>query len=648
MKTVVVHLCIHMTVLLRITRMTYDADAGTITLNGVGAHLGLAKLYNGGELASPSEAAGIESITYNVIDISEDGNRMTVDIEFGNIGYWTYVLQRVDSDNGGGDNGGGSDPVGTTITGVDFTIAELNSDGNKVGVTPTSTGGTLYSVDFGDPAAANDEDVIETSGPEVSYTYAKASATYAITVTASASNAADVVVRKNHSVTIENRVGPLAIEGTWKMAPIAGALGVGPERGNISWWSNSEEGVATRACLMDDEFVFGADGSFANVMGGSTWLEGWQGAAEDGCGAPVYPHDGSATHYTYDYDADAGTITLNGVGAHLGISRVYNGGELTSPSEAAGIESITYNVIDISEDGNRMTVDIEFGNIGYWTYVLQRVDSDNGGGDNGGGSDPVGTTITGVDFTIAELNSDGNKVGVTPTSTGGTLYSVDFGDPAAANDEDVIETSGPEVSYTYAKASATYAITVTASASNAADVVVRKNHSVTIENRVGPLAIEGTWKIAPIAGALGVGPAQGDLSWWSNSEEDVATRACLMDDEFVFGADGSFANVMGESTWLLGFQGADEGCGAPVYPHDGSATHYTYDYDADAGTITLNGVGAHLGISRVYNGGELTSPSEAAGIESITYTIVEMEAARMTVEIQIFDGGFWTYVLTKN
>ena len=59
------HLCIHMTVLLLTTRMTYDADAGTITLNGVGAHLGLAKVYNGGELASTSEAAGIESITYN-------------------------------------------------------------------------------------------------------------------------------------------------------------------------------------------------------------------------------------------------------------------------------------------------------------------------------------------------------------------------------------------------------------------------------------------------------------------------------------------------------------------------------------------------------------------------------------------------------
>ena len=254
------------------------------------------------------------------------------------------------------DNGGGTDPVGGTITGVDFTIAELNGDGNEVGVTPTSTGGTLYSVDFGDPAAANDEDVIATSGPEVSYTYAKESATYTITVTASASNASDVVATKDHTVTIESNGGAPAIAGTWKIAPIAGALGVGPAQGDISWWSSVKQDVATRACLMDDEFVFGADGSFANVMGGSTWVEGWQGAAEDGCGTPVYPHDGAATRtYTYSYDADAGTITVNGVGAHLGLAKVYNGGELASASEAAGIESITYTVVEISEDGNTMT-----------------------------------------------------------------------------------------------------------------------------------------------------------------------------------------------------------------------------------------------------------------------------------------------------
>jgi hypothetical protein len=456
------------------------------------------------------------------------------------------------------DNGGGTDPVGGTITGVDFTITELNGDGNEVGVTPTSTGGTLYSVDFGDPAAANDEDVIATSGPEVSYTYAKASATYTITVTASASNASDVVVTKDHTVTIEDNGGAPAIAGTWKIAPIAGALGVGPAQGDISWWSLDDVGVTDRACYLDDEFVFGADGSFANVMGGSTWIETWQGASADGCGTPVYPHDGAATDYTYTYDADASTITVNGVGAHLGISKVYNEGEMTSVSEAAGIESITYTVVEISEDGNTMTVEIQFQpGGGYWTYILQRGESDNGGGDNGGGDNGGGADASGL---------------------------------------------------------------------------------------------VGSWSIAAEAGALGVGPAQGDISWWSLDDVGVTDRACYLDDEFVFGADGSFSNVMGESTWVEAWQGASaDGCGTPVYPHDGAATDYTYAYDAAAGTITVNGVGAHLGISKVYNEGEMTSVSEAAGIESITYTIVEMEATRMTVEIQFqAGGGYWTYVLTKN
>ena len=263
----------------------------------------------------------------------------------------------------------------------------------------------------------------------------------------------------------------------------------------------------------------------------------------------MYPHNGAATDYTYVYDADAGTITLNGVGAHLGLPKVHNGGELSSVSEAAGIESITYNIVEM--EAERMIVDIEFGNIGYWTYVLQKSESDNG--DNGGGSDPVGTTITGVDFAIAELNGDGNEVGVTPTSTGGTLYSVDFGDPAAANDEDVIATSGAEVSYTYAKESATYTITVTASASNASDVVVTKDHSVTIEDNGGGAdtsGLVGSWSIAAEAGALGVGPTQGDITWWSLGEQGVTDRACHLDDEFVFGADGSFANVWEIDTWV--------------------------------------------------------------------------------------------------
>ncbi|MBT6939815.1 MAG: hypothetical protein HN994_05425, partial [Candidatus Marinimicrobia bacterium] len=82
--------------------------------------------------------------------------------------------------------------------------------------------------------------------------------------------------------------------------------------------------------------------------------------------------------------------------------------------------------------------------------------------------------------------------------------------------------------------------------------------------------IEGTWKLAPIAGALMVGPAANDGSWWSNTEDDVALRACYFDDEYVFGADGSFSNVLGTETWIEGWQGGTDACGAPVAPHDGS------------------------------------------------------------------------------
>jgi len=270
-------------------------------------------------------------------------------------------------------------------------------------------------------------------------------------------------------------------------------------------------------------------------------------------------------------------------------------------------------------------------------------DDDKAIDNNGGGSS---SAITNVDFTLTA--SDDTRTGtVTPSSDGGTLYTVDFGD--ASTEDDNIQTSGPAVSYTYPAANADYVISVTASASGAEDVTVTKNHTVTIPDVVEAAPFAGTWSVASQAGALGVGPSQGDLSWWSLDDAGVTARACFLDDTFEFGTDGSFTIGLGSDTWLEGWQGADEGCGAPVFPHDGAATDYTYTHDATAGTITVNGIGAYIGLPKVYNGGELTSTSEANGIESITYNIVEMADGRMTLDIQFqADGGFWTYVLTKN
>ncbi len=323
-------------------------------------------------------------------------------------------------------------------------------------------------------------------------------------------------------------ISPLA--GTWKIAPEAGAIGVGPSKGDVSWWANNGDDVTVRACYFDDTYVFGLDGSFSNVLGEETWIEGWQGGT-DACGAPVAPHDGTA-NATYTHDQAAGTVTLDGKGAYLGLAKVYDGGELANPADAPN--SITYEVT-LLDDNNTMILDINIGG-GWWRFKL-------------------------------------------------------------------VKEGGPVLS---------------------------------------PLV--GTWQMAPGAGALGVGPGMGDISWWSNSIDDVTARACFFDDTYVFEADGSFANVLGDETWIEGWQGGSDACGTPVAPHDGTAVA-SYTYDAEAGTLTIDGKGSYLGIPKPYNGGELASPGDAP--DSITYNITLSEDDTvMTLDIDI-GGGWWRFKLVK-
>ena len=86
------------------------------------------------------------------------------------------------------------------------------------------------------------------------------------------------------------------LDGTWRIAPEAGALLVGPEPGSDQWWSNDEQTLIDRTCYFDDEYAFNVDGSFNNILGSETWLEPWQGGAEPAgqCGVPVAPHNSAA------------------------------------------------------------------------------------------------------------------------------------------------------------------------------------------------------------------------------------------------------------------------------------------------------------------------------------------------------------------
>ncbi|WP_046758143.1 PKD domain-containing protein [Kordia jejudonensis] len=156
------------------------------------------------------------------------------------------------------------------------------------------------------------------------------------------------------------------IVGSWSITPEAGSLAVGPSPGSGDWFSIDDAGVAQRACFYDDEYVFTSSGTFTNVLGADTWIEGWQSGSGDACGAPIAPHDGQPA--TYTYDAVAGTITLNGTGSYLGIPKANNAGELSNPADAPA--SITYGVTIV--DNNNITIEIEAGSGVFWTFKLTR------------------------------------------------------------------------------------------------------------------------------------------------------------------------------------------------------------------------------------------------------------------------------------
>jgi hypothetical protein len=162
------------------------------------------------------------------------------------------------------------------------------------------------------------------------------------------------------------KVADAPIVGSWKLAG-EGSFRVGPTALDGGWFSPDTAIVTERACLMDDVFYFGADGTFDNVQGGATWLETWQGVEAEACGTPAAPHNGSADA-TYVYNADAGTLTISGKGAHVGLPKAVNTGEISNG--AAIPDEVNYVVEALPSDGSAITVYIESGSGVFWTFDL--------------------------------------------------------------------------------------------------------------------------------------------------------------------------------------------------------------------------------------------------------------------------------------
>jgi hypothetical protein len=494
------------------------------------------------------------------------------------------------------------------------------------------------------------------------------------------------------------RISNYPVVGKWKLATEDGA-GVGPVAGDISWWSTNAGGVVeARACWFDDIYHIGDDGSFQNYQGGETWLETWQGVAEESCGAPVAPHDGSSAG-AWVYDDVENTLTLEGLGSFLGLAKAVNGAELADP--AAAPDSVTYDVLEIEGDMMRVTIDTAGDGSAWWTFTLERAtDTADLRGkwqlntDSGAGVGPVAGDISwwntnaagvvedracwfddvfnfGRDGSFANEQGDETWLevwqGVAADSCGAPVAPHD-GSARAIYDYDAdagtLTVYGTGAHLGLAKAVNGQELADPASAPEFVvyDVLslAGNDMSVTIDTagdgsawwtfnlvRTSGLPMVGNWKLDG-EGAAGVGPVAGDISWWSTSAADVETRACWFDDVFHFGGDGTFRNFQDGETWLETWQGvAEEGCGTPVAPHDGSSAG-KFVYDSDEQTLTLLGTGSHLGLAKAVNGAELADP--AAAPESVTYDILDVEGGLITVTIDVAGDGssWWTFRLAKD
>ncbi len=431
------------------------------------------------------------------------------------------------------------------------------------------------------------------------------------------------------------------IEGMWRLAPAAGSLAVGPAQGSSQWWANGAADVNTRACLFDDSVKFEANGTMTHYMNNSTWLEGWQGASPEACGAPVTPHVGGA--FTYSYTG--GALTINGIGGHIGLPKAYNGGELNATSTVPA--SRTY-IITFSNNNNTMTADIEVNGGNWWRFVYQRTNA-------------VTIPNPNITFRVNMSNYTGslaNGVFVNGTFNnwcGGCNPLTDIGNGVwqatlpipAGNIEYKFTVNGWADQEMFA------------STSPCIDPINDGNnnryYTISSDATLPPVCfescdpcpsnttqIEGMWRLAPAAGSLAVGPAQGSGAYWANGSAEVISRACLFDDSVKFEANGTMTHYMDNSTWVEGWQGLPDACNAPVAPHVGGAFTYTYG----GGALTINGIGGHIGLPKAYNGGELNATSTVPA--SRTYIITfSSNSDTMKADIEVGGGTWWRFVYVK-
>lgn len=259
--------------------------------------------------------------------------------------------------------------------------------------------------------------------------------------------------------------------------------------------------------------------------------------------------------------------------------------------------------------------------------------------------------IASFQFAVSETNFF--VVSFTNFSQNATSYTWNFGDGQNSTEENP--------THTYAE-SGNFAVVLTAK--NAAGESADFTQTIEIKDPNEALALlagttSKTWKLHRSESSIGVGPdAESARIWWSLG--NTGDRPCLYYQEFTFNRDGSYVFDDKGSFWGEGGVFAEQFVGqcleavpANMVGAEGadlsawlSGTH-AFEYAPATNTVTLNGLGAWIGLVKLATTGEVNVPQNSV---SYKMTIQQLEGYDLMHIEFFYDGVYWdaTYANYSN
>ncbi len=453
------------------------------------------------------------------------------------------------------------------------------------------------------------------------------------------------------------------VSKTWKLIRTSASgrypLEVGPQDHSTIWWAMGKDNneLANRPCLLNDEWTFGRDGSLVYNANGDYWAEaGIYAAPGNVCANTADPMVGAngedlsawgSGNHTFTMTTGATpTITAVGKGAFIGFIKLADGIEVQSTNPIVVPTSVTYNIVKLTDDAvDTLIVEGNYaGGPGYWRFVLVHYD-------NPADEPPIPGPKPSAGFTYTNTGLD---VTCTNTTTFGVTYAWDFGDGGTSTE------ANP--THTYAGVGI-YIISLTATNPNGTSTSKHRAFIASTTPLTDAMLTGAPWHNIADNLTIFVGPAPGDDSWWSVSKAQLdgsSTGAedwsCIVDDQFTFGAGGTFSyNTMG-STRNDGYFGSPNGCiddagiaasanGAPFGTFAGHSFTFTPASGTDKAKIVLTSPAGHaafLGFYKGYNGvasgvkGGENNGTDPANFGSLTNTYTVLGYANTGTKEYLF------------